>query len=365
MAEHEKIYDQLAEKYKLVGDAWFMDLLQLVMTPEEGRYILALSTPLTTAETAKKLGVDAQVAETTLDNMARRGLLFRGKSQYIAWMDSHQLKARIMFSADEYIAPGYLELRRRENRHLSNPFSEVTLWLKMYETTRRPLNRVLPARKAIASNPKILPQQVLWYEDVAQMLRRADKIGVADCDCRRIFNNKCGMPMYNCMHTGKNILDYEVGRGGRIKVISLDEAVAAMDEAEEAGLVHNTPGNFAAFTGLVCNCCGECCSTFEPALECGRINEIVSPSRFRASVKTEECKGCKVCTTRCIFGAIEMVKAEGSVNLKAHVIEDKWMGCGVCVLGCKAKAMTFELVRPPTFIPPRPQMGTPLTFTTQ
>jgi ferredoxin len=46
-----------------------------------------------------------------------------------------------------------------------------------------------------------------------------------------------------------------------------------------------------------------------------------------------------------------MVKVEGSKKMKARVIAEKCFGCGVCVVGCKDKALTFELVRPPEHIP--------------
>jgi Na+-translocating ferredoxin:NAD+ oxidoreductase subunit B len=361
MAAVDSVYRQLAEKYKLVGDEWFLELLQTVMRPDEGKYILALSTPLTPAELALKLGLDEKTVAAKLDNLARRGLVFRGKTQYLAWMDSHQLKARIMFSSDEHTAPGYVELRQREQRYSSSPFSEVNTWLKMYDRTKIPLIRILPSRKAIAANPNINPAQVLWYEDVAAMLRRVDKIGVVDCDCRRIYH-RCDKPLYNCIHTGKNMVDYEIGRGGRMKEITADQAIAAMDEAEEAGLVHNTPGNYAAMTGVICNCCNDCCSTFEPALECGKLAEVAAPSRFRPVVNEALCKGCQTCLKRCPFGAIEMKTVPNSKKQIAQVSADKCLGCGVCVVGCKAKAMVFELVRPPSFIPPKPNMGAPLAY---
>jgi heterodisulfide reductase subunit A-like polyferredoxin len=113
----------------------------------------------------------------------------------------------------------------------------------------------------------------------------------------------------------------------------------------------------------MCNCCADCCSTFEPALESGRINEVVAPSRFQAVVNTELCKGCQTCVERCPFGAIEMLKVTGSKKVKAMVIKEKCLGCGVCVVGCQQKALTFELIRPPEFIPPKPDFKQPLAFT--
>jgi ferredoxin len=148
----------------------------------------------------------------------------------------------------------------------------------------------------------------------------------------------------------------DTGRGGRMKVISLEEALAISDQCEEAGLIHNTPGNSASLSGVICNCCNDCCSTFEPAIQSGRLNEVAAPSRFRAAVKEDLCRGCQQCVVRCPFDAIEMVKVAGSKKMKARVTNEKCLGCGVCVVGCKQAAMTFELIRPPEFIPPKREM---------
>jgi Na+-translocating ferredoxin:NAD+ oxidoreductase subunit B len=149
-----------------------------------------------------------------------------------------------------------------------------------------------------------------------------------------------------------------------MKKISAEEAIAANDEAEIAGLVHNTPGNFAAMTGVLCNCCNDCCSTFEPAIESGRLMEVAAPSRFRARVREENCVGCQKCLKRCPFGAIEMLPVPNSKKKKACVIDDKCLGCGVCVVGCDHDSMIFDLVRSPSFIPPKPNMGAPLVYST-
>jgi ferredoxin len=356
------IYGKLAEKYRLVGDAHFMKTLKAVMTPEEGRYLLELATPKTPAEIAVTLKLDIKTTAAKLDNLARRGLLFRGQTQYLAWGDAHQLKARIGMSADENIPSNYLDIRRQDQRYIDSPFTEIHLWFKLYEMSGKPLIRVIPARKAIAATPEIRPQDVLWYEDMAAMLKHAGKIGVTVCNCRRIYK-RCDKPVKNCLHFGR-MVDYEVGRGGRMKEISVEQAIAISDEAEEAGLVHNTPGNNDSLSGVICNCCDDCCSTFEPALQSGRLNEVVAPSRFRAKVKEANCKGCQKCLKRCQFGAIEMLEINGSKKKLARVIDEKCLGCGVCVVSCQHQAMTFDLVRPPEFIPPKPDFGQPLLFTT-
>ncbi len=362
MTTNAVIYHKLAEKYHLTGDAHFLEILEAVMTSEDGEYLLALSSPKTPAELAVTFKIDAQTAAAKMDNLARRGLLFRGQTQYMAWGDAHQLKARIMFSADENIPSNYLALRRQDNRYVDSPYAEIHMWFKLFEMSGKPLIRVIPARKAIAANPNILPEQVLWYENIVEMLKRAEKIGVVDCDCRRIYHH-CDKPLWNCLHFGR-MVDYEVGRGGRMQEISVEEAVAICDEAEETGLIHNTPGNNASLSGVICNCCNDCCSTFEPAIHSGRLNQVVAPSRFMAVVKEQDCKGCQECLKRCPVKAIEMIGIAGDKKKLARVIPDTCLGCGVCVVGCRHQAMTFELVRPPEFIPPRPDFGQPLIFTT-
>jgi ferredoxin len=46
------------------------------------------------------------------------------------------------------------------------------------------------------------------------------------------------------------------------------------------------------------------------------------------------------------------VKAAGELGYPG--LKDFCMGCGSCIVGCKQKALTFELVRPPEHIPLKP-----------
>jgi MinD superfamily P-loop ATPase len=79
-------------------------------------------------------------------------------------------------------------------------------------------------------------------------------------------------------------------------------------------------------------------------------HQLRNPSRYRPRVESDACTGCQTCAERCFFGAIEMVKVPGTKKLKASVIEEKCMGCGLCVIGCAQKAMIFDLVKPPEYL---------------
>ena len=48
-----------------------------------------------------------------------------------------------------------------------------------------------------------------------------------------------------------------------------------------------------------------------------------------------------------------MVKIPGSKKLKASIIAENCKGCGICVVGCKEKALKLEIVRPKESVKPR------------
>ncbi len=349
MAAKNDVYEKLAERYAHKGSENYLAQLKLLMTPEEGNLVLTLSSKMTPDELAKKLNLDEKTVADKLDNMARRGLVYREKGQYVQWPDAHQLGVRVSHSKDKYIPPGLAELRK-SGRSEGGGMGESSLHIKRYEATGVPVHRVIPSRLAIMANPNIKPEQILWYEDPGQLIERNEGYGVVDCPCRR-NQQKCERPLWVCVHFRKNIVEYEVGRDGRMRAQDVKEALETNDMAERAGLVHITPYNSAVMPGVICNCCSCCCGVLTGAIKSGKIFQIISPSRFQAVVQEENCAGCQDCVEVCPFDAIEMIKPAGSKKMKAKVIKEKCMGCGVCVLQCKQKALRFDLVRPPEHIP--------------
>ena len=45
--------------------------------------------------------------------------------------------------------------------------------------------------------------------------------------------------------------------------------------------------------------------------------------------------------------------------MKAYVINEHCMGCGLCIFKCPKNAMKLEVVRPPEYIKPRVAPGQP------
>jgi ferredoxin len=204
------------------------------------------------------------------------------------------------------------------------------------------LRRIMPYYKALEGNPDFLP-----YEDIREVLKTAKRIAMVPCLCRR-YVQACEMPMDVCLQFDERA-EYIIDRGcGR--ELSYEEALAAIDEAEEGGLIHLV-GNKRSGHSYICNCCVCCCVVFRPFNLVGKLNEIDAKSRYEASVDQELCDGCQVCIDRCQMGAIDMVRIPSSKKLKADVDSSKCIGCGACVITCPEEALSLVAVRPPEFIP--------------
>jgi hypothetical protein len=55
-----------------VGDSYFLELVEAMMTPDEGQILLELSMPLAPADLAKKMGLDEKKLTAKLENLATK-----------------------------------------------------------------------------------------------------------------------------------------------------------------------------------------------------------------------------------------------------------------------------------------------------
>ena len=351
MAVEQDVYTEAIEKLGFPGSAAGIKYLQVLFTPEEGRLLLQFIKPATCQEVAQRLNIDEKGLQEKLDEFTiRRKLLYHGKTQYLYYLGLHAFFNCVPRLKDEYLPkgfwPAYAEFRREETELMSARMTSPGV-----KPPSAPGSRMVPARLALAASPKVRPEQILWYEDVAQILARQDIISLTKCDCRRAEHN-CERPVWTCFHFGpiEGVRDLD-NPYCDIRKLTAEEAIAASDEAEKGGLMHLV-GNFAGIPERVmCSCCSCCCNVLGPALASGRFRQLYSPSRYLAVVDTDKCAGCQQCVDRCFFNAIQMRLTMNSKKRKAHIVKENCMGCGSCIVGCKQKAITFELVRPPEHIP--------------
>lgn len=351
MSVHE-IYRQIARHFGYECSEAFIEYLKVLFTAEEGELLFQFTEPASCEEVAKRLNRDEQDLSTKLEELRRRRLLFKGTKGYLFHIGIHGFFARIAAAKEEDIPTGFYEAWNSFMPEVERRMIDLNIRLdRQFEGVRR--ERILPARLAISVSPNVREEDLLWYEDVHEMLRRKGEEGVIavfDCPCRRRAHN-CERPLWNCFEFGQ-YAEFNLSQDSRLKVISVEEAIAISDEAERAGLLPSGVGNFATgFGNVLCHCCQCCCNVMGAFIRSGTAHELFSPSRFRAKVQEELCTGCKACASRCFFGAIQMRQSAGSGKFKASINEERCMGCGLCVLGCKVGAMELELVRPPEHIP--------------
>ena len=153
----DEVWEKLAEKYGRSGEEHYLRILKSLMNVDEGRLILELSEPVTVEGLAGGLNMDVKELGAKLDAMARRGLVFRGKTQYVARRDGHQMSARPMFSSDEDIPAESVKLRREDQRYAGSPHAEINGWLKRFEAIGVPLLRVSHTVKRLLPAPRSRP----------------------------------------------------------------------------------------------------------------------------------------------------------------------------------------------------------------
>jgi ferredoxin len=347
-------FDRLAERMGAPGSKRFARILEAMMSSEEAAILLEAPVWKTAKEIAQKLNIDEKSLQPRLDDMELRQIIRKSDMGYIApgnivafhhgaigWM-REDLKAKVYPLWGDFFFAEWRDIL-------------VDGFISRKEKGAPGAHRVVPAYKALRLSPKVKPEQILWYEDMEQVLRRSERISLMMCGCRGLWR-KCDSPVDVCVQ-----VEYKTGsiRPKRKenefikppKDVTFEEAMKVIDDCEDRGMVH-IPLN-TSHGDLFCNCCDDCCMVINPLLHRGegKIWEILTPSRYRAVVDQELCTGCQTCVDRCKFDAIEMRQVPGSKKLKSSIINEHCLGCGACVVKCPNKALTLELVRPPEHIP--------------
>jgi NAD-dependent dihydropyrimidine dehydrogenase PreA subunit len=218
---------------------------------------------------------------------------------------------------------------------------------KFYESSAAgtPHRRAVPVDQSISGGQHALSYEAIdHYLDSASMgayaLRpcpcrnRTEKMGIREC--------KDKFPVASCLFIGTPAMLMASQPAG--KQISREEAKQYLEESREQGLVMMADNAEEMTDGVICLCCGCCCSITRGLIKWDNPSAFAR-SDFVGKVN-DECVACGVCVDRCMFDAISVDDDEG----KAQIDEDKCMGCGVCTVTCPTEALKLErLEREPIY----------------
>jgi len=195
------------------------------------------------------------------------------------------------------------------------------------------ITKVIPVEKSIPVEVQVFP-----YEQASELMSDAKSFGVRKCICRvqkALVGEPCKYPVEVCLLFTP--IEGYFDDDPITRVVTKEEALKILREAEEAGLVHSS-SNIQKGHYFICNCCTCCCGIMRGISQLG-IENSVAKSDFYATVDPEMCTGCETCVERCQFHAPSIVD-----NI-SHVDRKRCVGCGQCVMACPSGAMT--LVRKP------------------
>ncbi|MEW6667369.1 MAG: 4Fe-4S binding protein [Thermodesulfobacteriota bacterium] len=349
--DNEEVYgrfvDWLRSNGAYVPDSpELMPLIEACYRPEEALLLTGMPlTPVDLEEMAALKQSNAKTLASALDDLARRGLVFRSDEK---GKITYRLNSFRFAFLRSFFWPGREdEYTRRVATHVSRYYRDG-LGDHWKDVQTKGL-RVVPIRRTVND-----PRQVLPYEDVRGLLLQQERFAVAHCPCRHRARmdgsgSACRHETENCLHFGK-LADYIITNGlGR--EITREESEAVLTRSAEAGLVHAV-SNWQRDVDTICNCCSCCCVYFQ-GFHVLKHHSPMNASGHQIHINPDTCQGCGLCVKRCPMKALHLVARPAANNKNGQVtacIPGLCIGCGVCAYKCPTGSLSLK---------GRPRPGTP------
>ena len=189
-------------------------------------------------------------------------------------------------------------------------------------------SKVIPASDSLTRTQWVLPSQ-----QVIELLKTEQVIGLADCVCRSHYNN-CGSPKTVCLLLGK--CGEKAIAAGHARRVNLQEAAEVLEIADKHGLVHLSLYRPDHRLYALCSCCACCCHDLRLLLEYDQ-KRLVVHSDYIATVDENLCTHCGICVQRCVFEA--RFEEQNRIGFRP----DDCFGCGLCETTCPENAITMVL----------------------
>ncbi|MFH1002948.1 MAG: 4Fe-4S binding protein [Chloroflexota bacterium] len=183
--------------------------------------------------------------------------------------------------------------------------------------------------------------QVLPLKDCYKVMELSYPMATMSCICRRATRatEETCPDEYSCMGTGVGCFKWERWperyKGG-VHFPSMDEARAWIEKWDKAGMVHMVMTFGGHFIGGLCNCDYPDCILIRHRLDYG-VQPICLKGHYVAKVNYDACNGCRICVSRCQFGAIKFEVTQHKPLIDAF----RCYGCGLCETACPRKAISL------------------------
>ena len=311
--------DQLPAGYPSTPTGVEIKILKKLFSPEQAELVMKLKKePEDVSDIAGRTGIGEPELAAKLEEMARKGLIFRVR---------HGEKR--LYQAIQFLAGIYEFQLNNLDREFCELFEEYWPYIGMSLALYTPQMRIIPLQSSLKSNTTVAP-----YNRVREILEIEELITVTQCICKReqgIMGYPCEKPQEVCLMFGnfaQFYLDNNMARR-----ITKEEALKILDLAEEKGLVLN-PSNTQDLEAICC-CC-TCCCPFLKGLKMVPSPAEIVQNNYWSTIDKDLCTGCEGCIEVC---PMEAIKAEDAL---AQVMEQRCIGCGLCVAACPVEAISMK-----------------------
>lgn len=328
--------DQLAKGFPKTESGEELEILKWFFDPEDAQLFTEMEDRFQTAvELAATTGRDEVATAERLEIMAKKGLVFRLKSEDLT-------KYRIL-----PMVHGIYEAnvkRINQDPVFGKMFFKYfgKYMTPQWNATETPLLRTIPVNSELVVGSEVLP-----YDDAAAIIKSKRKIAVTDCACRGLLQamgkRPCDHPLETCLMFDE-AADYYV-ENGQGRYLSIEETLETLQKNEQRGLVINVANS--QNPEIMCSCCPCCCGT-NVSLKYFKGPSQHYQGNYTCVHDSDECVACGQCEERCPFSANKI--KDGLMVFKA----ERCFGCGLCISTCPQQART--LVRKPEnslYEPPR------------
>ena len=195
-------------------------------------------------------------------------------------------------------------------------------------------------KKIESEGSEFLPTDI-----IKDVIRRCDDIVIMNsCLCRSSNNCKDYPHDIGCIFLGPTSRKIPPHIG---KKATVEEALAQVDLADEAGLSHiigknkidTVWMNIRPGIGLltICHCCPCCCLwKVYPNLDEDISRKLEKLDGVQVKLHEDNCRKCGKCLEACMFKAIRIKDSKITIDTNTC------RGCGLCVNNCKFNAITIE-----------------------